>query len=584
MDGFRLRRESVLWLAIGLSGALLRLAALAWPPLNNTEAAEALAAAARTTFASPFWGTAGGASAAYQSLTAWLFQLLGASDWLARCVPALAGALTVFLPLGLRHRLGSTRALVLGALLAWSPALWAVARTAGGTSLAVLGVGALIVSALQHNETAHSSRRSAWMGAAAGLALASGPQALTGLIGLGLGCAWWRWRTPPGRGEAGGQVVAWPIFGVALGASFLALATQFGTQLGGLATAIQMPGQWLATWVGSSQLSLAPAVVMLGVYEPFVTLFGLAGVALARPSGDRIWTAAAVWSGASLALFWLRPGRSAEDLVWVVLPLSVLACLAISRLLDILTDGLEDRSVYLMALALAVLGGFGYLQLTTLANNPDLSGSPQVIQLGFVFTALGFAVALFVLYGVIWSWGEAIHASGAAFGLITFLLAFSAGWRLTLGPEAAGGTELWRPQASSPDLSLLETTLHGVAAQTSGEVNDLAIRLDVTPPPSLAWVLRSFTPAEARVGDPTPPKAILLPKTDTAPSLPGPYLGQSFAVENVWAWDGPLPPDGLKWWLLRKAPSQALDWVLYVQADQPVEGENGAGGPGQPPS
>jgi hypothetical protein len=232
---------------------------------------------------------------------------------------------------------------------------------------------------------------------------------------------------------------------------------------------------------------------------------------------------------------------------------------------------------------LAALAGFTYLQLVGYVNELSIGGAPEIVTLGLVLTALGFAASLFLLYGMTWSWVEAFHAAGAVGVVLLGVLTLSAGWRLGFSPQATGGPELWRPTSASPDIQLLERTLEQISAAKRGEESGLPIRVQAPVPASLAWILRHETAAPAAT-DASPPQAVLLPSSDSQPSLPGTYVGQRFGVDTAWGWEGPLPPDGLGWWILRKGGTRSIQWVLYVPNEGPSQSQGGNDGVEAPPS
>ena len=116
----------------------LRLYQLGAYPLAEPEAREALLA----------WNWVRGLpslgiprSPAYFSFTSLSFLLGGASEAVARLVPALVGASLTLLPLLFRDKLGRAEALLTSLFLALSAGLVAASRTADGTMLALAGLG-----------------------------------------------------------------------------------------------------------------------------------------------------------------------------------------------------------------------------------------------------------------------------------------------------------------------------------------------------------------------------------------------------------------------------------------------------------
>ncbi len=125
--------------AVVAVGSWLRLARLGWPPLTDSEAVRALAAAAGTPKPSAFWLALPPTDPAYSALTSVLLQALGSKEFVVRIIPAIAGIGVLLLPWMLRKRIGTGAAFVAACLLAISPVMLASSRTAGGSSLAVLG-------------------------------------------------------------------------------------------------------------------------------------------------------------------------------------------------------------------------------------------------------------------------------------------------------------------------------------------------------------------------------------------------------------------------------------------------------------
>ncbi|MFA5612406.1 MAG: hypothetical protein WDA04_06070, partial [Anaerolineaceae bacterium] len=76
----------------------------------------------------------------YTGLTGFLFFLFGATDFLTRFVPALAGASIVLLPWVWRERLGHKTALILGFVLAFEPTFLLFSRSINGGILALSGL------------------------------------------------------------------------------------------------------------------------------------------------------------------------------------------------------------------------------------------------------------------------------------------------------------------------------------------------------------------------------------------------------------------------------------------------------------
>ena len=158
-------------LAIAIGLRFLHLGAM---PLSDFEANWALQALKITQGLKP----AIGPNPAYVHLTAVLFYIFGATNFLARFWPALLGCALVMSAWYVRGRIGRIPALVLAFGLAIDPGMVAMSRLAGGPMLAVVF---LILTALMWVSGRHSLA-----GLFGGLALLSGSSVWFGLFLAGL--------------------------------------------------------------------------------------------------------------------------------------------------------------------------------------------------------------------------------------------------------------------------------------------------------------------------------------------------------------------------------------------------------------
>ena len=175
------RRESALYALALVLGIGVRFIGLGGEPLNDLEAKWALQAL----------GVAGGSHAAlgsqtlYVLLTSVVFYLYGgATNALARLIPAAAGGAMVLLPALFRNRLKPRPALILAFLIALEPGMVALSRQVG-TSILTLAAAFAAWGLWGRG-------RFRWAGVCAGLALLSGSALWVGLLGLALTWAIWQ--------------------------------------------------------------------------------------------------------------------------------------------------------------------------------------------------------------------------------------------------------------------------------------------------------------------------------------------------------------------------------------------------------
>ncbi|TET51854.1 MAG: hypothetical protein E3J64_06110, partial [Anaerolineales bacterium] len=177
--------EAAAWIGVALLSLALRLVALDAAPLSASEAGQATLA----------WRAVAGQSMpgaeSYSPLlfsaNALLFWLFGASDSVARLLPALAGAALALTPVLMRKRLGRVGTLAAGCYLAISPTALFASRQVDGLMIAALGAMLLVGGLIRFSES--RDRRWFLLGAA-GLAVtvASSPSSYGLLVGIGL--AW----------------------------------------------------------------------------------------------------------------------------------------------------------------------------------------------------------------------------------------------------------------------------------------------------------------------------------------------------------------------------------------------------------
>ncbi|MEY4233412.1 MAG: hypothetical protein RL635_379, partial [Chloroflexota bacterium] len=175
--------EAWAYVLLGCYATATRLFELGAAPLAGSAARDAMWAWEQAR-GLPVPATAVPNSALLFSLQMLLFWVGGhATETLARLAPALAGIALVFLPLLLRKELGNIGALAASAVLALSPSLTAIARSAAGVGLALplAALTAIGVWRWQCNQSAPSLLAAAL---AAGAGLASGPEYIAAIVAL----------------------------------------------------------------------------------------------------------------------------------------------------------------------------------------------------------------------------------------------------------------------------------------------------------------------------------------------------------------------------------------------------------------
>lgn len=558
--------EFVLYLGLALLAAGLRVAALDASPLNDLEATAALSAI--DAGSNPVQSVP--TSAAYRVVTAAVFSLFGSSEAAARVFPALAGVLLVLTPLLVRRQFGNAAALIAAVLFSISPTLWTVSRTASGSSLSVLAVGLAAFFWLQARDEPHPNLELA--AGAGGLAIVSGPGGLGGLLSLGL--AWLTFAAFRRRRAVSPASSQWSAIGsvrslgtsglIAAGVVILAVGSGAGFFPTALRTVFDGIGVWAAGWVQRSGPPLGSVLLQLPAYEPLVLVFGAAGLITALRRNDELQLWLASWTIGSLAVLAIDPSREPADVIWVVIPMILLAA---PRLAHVIEHSVGARPIWVLLGATAgvlALLGFTYFQLRGYVAGANaaqtLLGIPALLTLAWMGIVLAIIALSLVATG--WSVDLAERVAGLAALVALLLLTISAG--TTLNRPEPSGSELWRSQTATLGLFELRDSLATLSDAQTGQPNALPVETLDSPSPAFAWVLRDyrrFDPATAE--DELPP--VILAREGA--ELPGGYLGQSLVIGEERVWTGAYPPALLAWWLNRSGPTAQEGWVLLVRQD-----------------
>ncbi len=557
-----LKWEQGVFLIALLLGGILRFIGLDLHPLSDTEARLALQAYALAQ-GQPVPDLAG--QPGYLIPTAVAFFLFGAREATARFWPALGGLLVIVLPWLLRNRLGRRMAVFLSLGLALDAGLVATSRLAAGDSLAVLGLLGFMTFLW----------RGEWHLAGVALALGTlgGPSFWLGALILLV--TWWLWRWVDGSAQNGlafdhqGREVGQSVFWKTVGIFFLVTLVVVGSGLGALwrdlgATATGL-AEFLHGWV-SEGTPLGVMGLALFVYQPlgWVLVMGqwVKGwrnmSALARP--------ATLWLGVGLLVLVVYPGRQVSHLVWLLVPVWMLAASTLVQTVDNLAP-LDWRKLVVVAAGYFVLAGYLWFNIEGFVPGNVM---PQWVWVRWL--AILGAILLSIAVGLVvsWTWGVHVARQGSFLGGLVFLslLTFSATWQAA-GLGRAPSAQAWGPQPYPAEADLLVKTLGDVSEWTTGRRDAIDIRVVGVNSPALQWALRHFYHAQfVQVLSPfETPSVIITPETAT-PGVSALYRGQDFVWQETPAWSLFLPGEWLSWIIYREAPMQRQGVIAWVRTDR----------------
>jgi 4-amino-4-deoxy-L-arabinose transferase-like glycosyltransferase len=499
-----------------------------------------------------------------------------------RLVPALLGLATVSLPWLLRGRLGNLGALATVLVLAFSPLLINISRTAGGDAIAVFAVALTFTAALRFRQTGEQ-RWAVTLGCALGLGLASVPLFFSGLTTLGI--AWYLALNgrPDVKRIAIGQTalqiapqVAWRTVGLAAAVVFVLLSTLFLLHPQGLGAAARLPAVWLGQFalpfgMQEGDLAVSSPFLTLARYEPLL-LLALPGVIAAFWSlGEKQQPGLffVVWV-ASLGVLWLVQPGVLNNVVLLILPAALLIGLASEALFRESRNatlwvvwGVAVGLLFLGLLILVALARFSRLA----AFNPLQGGQLWLAMLAVIVAAtLVFAAA---------SWDSTAALQGAWLGAAMLLLYFQWGTGWHLNQRAANDPrERWVMVGTHNEVRLIVETMKEISRQAVGSDHDLAI-FSVVDSPVLRWHLRDFPRFQSGAAVPLQSESdVVISPADSELALGSDYVGTDFRLTRQKA-AGTIQEgqssllNTLNWWLFHEsgAPVDDMTAVIWVRSD-----------------
>lgn len=496
----------------------------------------------------------------YINLTSLLFSIFGSSDAVARILPALAGSLVVLAPLALREKLGRSAALILAFALALDSGLVALSRQIGSPMMAVTFFALAMSLAFV--------RKPAMSGICAGLALLSGPSIWIGLIGLAISLGVSRLLGISLRADETSKAESPETVGTSLRTgiayavgTFLLMGSLFSFFPNGLGA---FANSLTAFWAGWTQPAGEPFLKMLAalaIYSPLALIFGIVAFFIEWRRDRNLFVTASIWILALLGISLLYPERGVGEIVWVTVPLWVLAAKAIAANLD---DGLKNPISLGQTVAILFLLSLFWLTLSGLRFTIDVTQRMQIFLILGILVLAGLS-ALFV--GMGWSWNFA--RNGTVLGVLAALGVYSiSGMFGATQWRSNSPLELWTPIPGAPSNRLFESTVRDLSLSFAGEPNSLEI-ISLVDSPSIRWKLReypnaSFVEVVAAGGLPA---TVVTDADGDQLSWTASYRGQDFSWEIAPGWFGVLPANWVEWLVAREAPLQTDHVIIWARSD-----------------
>jgi hypothetical protein len=582
-----IRLETLLYVVVVLLALTLRVAELDTLPLSADEATPALAAF-KLLYPQSFVTATTAPSPWVFGVQAISFNLLGANEFAARILTALAGVGVVLSPLLFRRVIGRSRAFLLTLVLFASPVLLMGSRGSSPVVWAVLLAAVSGAAAWQFLMSGNRGYAVLATVALVSVVLLADPAGfLLALMVLGA-VLLTRWTSrnddEAEPNEMGSRLRAWPWLN-GVGAAFLVVfvvSTLFLLNQRGFNNI----GVLLSTGFGGLSMVYpgGPPLYTLLIsffYEPFLWLFGLIGLLLAwrrgMPTLDRFFALWLLLAGIASLLY---VGAGPSYALWLTVPL---AGLTTRSLLEALREdprniwhfpgwsrwlvaGIVFALMAILSVALQLVGR-SMTRIDPLLPTETLSRIDPIGLILVVMVVMFSIVGFFLVASV---WDRATAARGGALGLLIFglMTGLAAGWNAAV-PNWSNGNEPWHMRPTSDNAWMLRDTLYEIAARESRGEPSYALALQAPGDGVLAWLVREFTDvrlvdAPEAAGD---APVVLLPSAGIdglEPALTSGYVGQDFVIRRAWSSSNLRIYDLLAWWLQRY-PTQA--GVPYESVD-----------------
>ena len=541
----------VLILAFGLR--FIKLGVL---PMGDLEATNALQAAK---IAGGEAVTVGG-QPGYVILTSILFFIFGKTEFWARFWPALFGTALVLLPLFFRKWLGKIPVLTLALFFAIAPGFVSLSRTATGTMIGLVSLCAAMGFLLNHKTVP--------AGIFSSIALLGGVSFWPGLLGILLSLGIYRLRLKK-RGEPVIDLleVGWKKFLFSLGGTLVLLGTIFLLRpfaISGLGTSI---ADYFQTW-GQMGTDASIKVMMIGLLSgQFLgILLALWGAIAGRKRYPELNTFLGIWALASTVLTLLNSSRQVVDWIWTLLPLWVLAAIAIEDLRQYFSTKEWLLKLFQTIFTIALLI-FSYLNLLSFViGTPTVSSTKGISILG-IFLPLALLIVITLLIG--WGWSPNAARQGILTGVVLILLAatFGTAWKSAgLGPRPE--TELWRSDALPVGRNLMLKSVNDLSLWNTGQKEGIDVVLLNANQPSFQWALRGISDLKQAdiLGNSETP-SLIISSANEAFNLQEIYRGQSIVWTAVPDFEHLTVQDWLEWYAFRRVQLINNDCFLWARTD-----------------
>jgi hypothetical protein len=506
-----------------------------------------------------------GSQMAYIGLTSFTFFLTQANEFMARLWPALIGSLFVLVPLLWKEKLGRKVVLPLALLLAIDPLQIASSRIIGSPLISLSG----LVAGLSFLE----NKKPALAGFALGLGLLGGASFWLGLVSIFVAYLLIKNLELGGKlnekinginSEQSlpsfhwGSIIPWFLGTIlVVGSCFFLEPSALGSTFGGLVNFFQRFSE-------PSTVKIWQILLALLTYGFVPLVVGICAGVKAVMHKDHLGIFLLTWSIFSLLIIVLPPGRQVLDLIWVILPLWVLAARFVFSNLELPDKGLGVR--FAVMLFTIVILGFVLINIRSISVT-DLGQVGMINHL--IAIAVGVLLLIISILLVGFGWKFEFALSGLIFGLVIFtiisILALSLpGIMLRSGNKA----ELWQTDAFSSNGDVIVDIITEVSDRVVGEPFEAVVAVAGSGVQVHPWTLRDFRninyydylPVDSLPG-------FILTNQDLSSQVSSTYQGNEFLILKRPSWESLRIEEIVSWMITRNVTYEQQNIFLWVRTD-----------------
>ena len=475
-----------------------------------------------------------------------LFTIFGSQTIFVRLIPALTGALLVFLPFAFRNQIGRNIALVFSLWLSIDPLFYFLSRKVDST---LLSLGFLVLAFLLF-------RYKKWVGLGVVLALGilSGTQFFIGLILLYLTSVFSKVNLFL-LDETEKIEISWKPTLIAFCTALFLMSTVFfiyPSQFGGVLSGLINLFSGFSTDSGLSWINMLTGLLF---YELFILVLGFLGLIIFWKQNSKTGRFIGIWIGLAFLLSLVFREQMVSTLIWFILPLAYLAIWLILRVVDI-----KIQTVKLISLFSVVLFVF-LVYIFMLIFNKNTSGFQLVgisINSGVIgiISMMIFILAV-VMIGWAWSWKIAQQSLLIAFCVGFVIISLSTAWNLGGGRQPYHN-ELWYADLLSPDKELILDSITELAKINGLDQTEVKIYLQNIDSASLIWALRHYDVRLLPVLPTALDTEVIITPYESENQVYGPYRGQDYLLKSTPAWNLMTINEWKNWILTRQAPQDGI--------------------------